>query len=258
MTSAGTRALRSAESKEEPAGVAGTGAGVLVLFDIDGTLLTGDGAGFRAMEEAGTALFGDGFSSDGVTYAGRLDPLIVSDLFELNGLGATPDRVDGFRRAYADALRRQLAVTPVRRLPGALELVEALAATDAAVGVLTGNYEETGVMKLGSAGFDLTVFDVMVWGDDSPHDPPHRDHLPEVALRRFGGASRGGMRELPVVIIGDTPGDAGCAQAGGHACLGVTTGRFDEAALREAGASRVVPGLAETAELAAWVLSHGR
>jgi phosphoglycolate phosphatase-like HAD superfamily hydrolase len=38
----------------------------LVLFDIDGTLLIGQGAGARAMERAGRGLHGPAFSLEGI------------------------------------------------------------------------------------------------------------------------------------------------------------------------------------------------
>ena len=44
----------------------------LVLFDLDGTLLSTQGAGMRAMARAGASLFGDGFHFEGISAAGGL------------------------------------------------------------------------------------------------------------------------------------------------------------------------------------------
>ena len=49
------------------------------------------------------------------------------------------------------------------------------------------------------------------------------------------------------MIIGDTPRDMECARAVGAATVAVTTGRFSSAALREAGADRVLPDFSDTA-----------
>ncbi len=59
---------------------------MLVLFDIDGTLLLTDRAGSRAMLEAGRRLVGDHFSFDGVDIAGRIDPVIWRDAAAANGV----------------------------------------------------------------------------------------------------------------------------------------------------------------------------
>lgn len=264
-THAGTRALRSADPTPDHAPVqapddAPTDAPadrVLVLFDIDGTLLTGDGAGFRAMQRAGESLFGAGFSSAGVAYAGRLDPLIVGELLCRNGIPDTPGAHSRFRRAYAEALSGALRERPVTRLPGALELARALSASPRAVtGLLTGNYRETGEMKLASAGLPMSLFDIHVWGDDAPGSPPHRDQLPPVARDRAREAGHRVNTPEHVVIIGDTPGDVRCAAAHGHRSLAVTTGRYGHDELSRSGASRVVSGLDDTAGLAEWICSE--
>ncbi len=228
---------------------------MLVLLDIDGTLLTGDGVGMRALAAGGRDAFGRELLAEGVTYSGRLDPLIVTDLLRLNGIEASEENHAALRDAYTARLERDLHERPVRALDGAMGFVEALGALEGVtVGLLTGNYRETGEMKLRSAGFSIDAFEVRVWGDESPEDPPHRDHLPAVAIERYGvlrGETVGGER---VVVVGDTPGDVGCARAGGHRSLAVTTGRYDAEALVGSGADLVVDGLGGSAELAAWIL----
>jgi phosphoglycolate phosphatase-like HAD superfamily hydrolase len=227
---------------------------VLVLFDIDGTLLTGDGVGLRALRTAGCAMFGPEFRSDGVSYAGRLDPLITEDLLAANRVEATAAQREELRRRYAEALAAELEAAPVRRLTGALELVDALAEAGVTLGVLTGNYPETGAMKLASAEIPIETFEIRVWGDDSPEDPPHRDHLPKVAAERWLSAGRSALRAESVVIVGDTPGDVRCALTNGHACLAVATGRYDADALKREGATRTAADLRDTAAEAAWIL----
>ncbi len=47
----------------------------LIFFDIDATLITTGGVGKSAMHDAGRALHGPDFKIDGISFAGRLDPL---------------------------------------------------------------------------------------------------------------------------------------------------------------------------------------
>ena len=210
---------------------------MLVLFDIDATLLTTDGAGIRAMVEVGQRLHSPGFSAEGVEFAGRLDPLILADLLAANAIDPTPEAVAALRLGYGEALAARLAPGGVSRLlPGVAELVESLAAEPERVtlGLLTGNFSETGTLKLQAAGLDPQQFPIRVWGDDSPHDPPARDHLPGVALERVSTAwGRQALGE-EVVIIGDTPHDIACARAHDCRVLAVATGKFSATELSHA------------------------
>lgn len=229
----------------------------LILFDIDSTLVNTAGAGMRALSDAAKQLFGSHVTLEGISYAGRLDPLIVRDVFSLNGLERTSSR----ERALRDMYARHLATRLVDRsedlaLPGAIALVSATRdANFASVGVLTGNYPETGRLKLAAAGFNLSDFVICAWGDESPHDPPARDHLTLVAMRRH--EERYGQAPAPyrVIVVGDTPHDVSCAKAHGCRCLAVATGHFSESELSKAGADHVVANLTNTRELLQWMQS---
>ena len=230
---------------------------MLILFDIDCTLLSADGAGMASLVDAGRVLYGPGFVGDRVEFAGRLDPLIVRDLLASNGYPATAETEQAMRRGYRDALQRRLAAPgAARALPGAIELVEAMrTAPGATVGLLTGNFPETGRLKLQAAGIDPERFAIAAWGDSSPHEPPAREHLAPVAIAAH--ASRNGGRSLDgrdVVVIGDTPHDVACARAAGCRSLAVATGRYTAADL--AGADLVVKSLAAVEELTRWLLKR--
>jgi phosphoglycolate phosphatase len=227
---------------------------MLILFDIDGTLLLTRRAGIEAMTAAGGRCFGDGFTSDGVDYAGRLDPLIIRDLFAANAVEASPDAHARFIRAYAEELEMRLA-EPGRAwaLPGAVDLVERVRAAGWTGSVLTGNLEVSGVMKLRAAGFDPEAFEVRVWGDSSPHDPPTRAHLPRVAMDAHAQRSARAIDPGEVFVIGDTVHDVACAHAHGCRCVAVTTGTFGRAALEAAGADIVLEGLDDVEGVMAWI-----
>ncbi|MFG0283390.1 MAG: HAD family hydrolase [Phycisphaerales bacterium JB039] len=228
---------------------------MLILFDIDCTLLSADGAGMASLVDAGRALYGPGFVGDGVEFAGRLDPLIVRDLLTSNGQPVTVETELAMRTGYREALQRRLA-TPgaARALPGAVDLVAAMRrAPGVTVGLLTGNFPETGRLKLQAAGIDPEHFVVAAWGDSSPHDPPAREHLAPVAIAAH--ATRNGGRPLEgrhVVVIGDTPHDVACARAADCRVLAVATGRYSTTDL--AAADLVVESLSEVKELTRWLL----
>ena len=98
---------------------------MLVLFDIDGTLLISSGAGRDAMVEAGRHLVGEHFSLDGVEIAGRLDPLIWADASTAHRIDSTVVSHDKFRETYAAALASRFERDPCATLlPGVAALVE--------------------------------------------------------------------------------------------------------------------------------------
>jgi len=228
----------------------------LLLFDIDATLISTSGVGIRAMEEAGRELFGPSFSSGNVEYAGRLDPLIVRDLLIANGREPTPANMLALRAGYRKHLTEKLpTTTSARALPGVPALLDALESSNrAALGLLTGNYQDTGSLKLRACGINPDRFPISAWGDESPHNPPDRTHLPPIALARYHTRYNRAANPQYAAIIGDTPHDIRCANANGLRVLAVATGSFSVDALAAAGADRVVADLSETATVLDWLI----
>jgi phosphoglycolate phosphatase-like HAD superfamily hydrolase len=219
---------------------------MLVLFDIDGTLLLSRGASLRNYRIAAAELFGRELHADGMRTAGGLDPLIWRALCGVNGIGAeeAEARHAAFRAAYARHLGRELSAGGVAyALPGVPALLDALAArADVTLGLLTGNYPETGRLKLEAAGLPSARFPVAAWGVDGGH---RRDLVP-VALTRCEQVIGRAPPPEEVVIIGDTPHDVDCALAHGCRALGVATGGSDADELHAAGAHHVLSDLSDT------------
>ncbi len=227
---------------------------MLVLFDIDGTLLLSGGAGWKSMLEAGRRLVGDHFSFDGVDIAGRIDPVIWADAAAANGVRDAEEQHAAFRAEYAAILANRLDVNPtVVLLPGARALVARLkVAEGVTLGLLTGNYPETGLLKIAAAGLVADDFPVAAWGNDGLD----RRDLPVVAMERYRAHVGEPVEPEHVVIIGDTPHDIDCARAAGCRVLAVATGpAYTLAELEEHGPDRAVADLMATDDLVAWILS---
>ena len=224
----------------------------LVLFDIDGTLLRTEGVGIAAMLRAFTTLHGDrGFSFEGVEIAGALDGLLFRRLMEAHGLLPHDEAHEKFRETYRAELDRTLTPAKIRRMPGAAELAVALDTQGAAVGLLTGNYEETAQIKIRAAGYNHTLFPFGAFGADGPS----RRHLTPVAMARAAAHHGRAFDPARVTIIGDTPLDVDCAKAHGCRAIGVATGPYSSTQLRDAGADLAVENLADTEELLRWILA---
>ena len=219
----------------------------LVLFDIDGTLLSSSGAGRRAMERALGEVFGSAGSA-AYRYDGKTDRQIVRDLMRLEGHSDAhiDARIPTLMERYLAQLADELSGPEhgTRLYPGVVELIDALEArADRIVGLLTGNLEHGAAAKLRAAGLDPARFRVCAYGSD--HEV--RGELPAVAQRR--ARERLGV-ELPgeaIIVIGDTPADIACGRALGARAIAVATGRYGVEELAEHEPYRVFPDLTDTA-----------
>jgi phosphoglycolate phosphatase-like HAD superfamily hydrolase len=194
------------------------------------------------------------FSFEGIPVAGRLDVLIWRDLLARHGLKHDDALHGRFRERYGHHLQRRLGVThTARALNGVTGLIGALVhEPNVTLGILTGNYELTGRLKVERAGIPTVQFTANAWADDGDS----RRALTPVAMRRC--AERRGHEIAPhdVVVIGDTPHDIDCAHAHGCRALAVATGGSSADELRAHSADLVVDDLSDSAALARWILGR--
>ena len=152
----------------------------LLLWDIDGTLITSGGAGMRALQRALWREFGIDDPLVDVEYAGRTDRWIMRAVFAKFSLPATEGHYQRLFEAYVTALPSELANPHARVLPGVRDLLTQAAAHDAvAQGLLTGNLRRGAQAKLNHHGL-WEHFAFGAFGDDSEH----RNELGPHALRR--------------------------------------------------------------------------
>ncbi len=228
---------------------------MLVLFDIDGTLLKSQHAGMHAMLDAFHQLHPDRrFSFDGVDIAGRLDTLIYNEMTSNHGVPNDPESHDVFRQLYTTKIRSRLAdCNTVIALDGVIELVDQLAKEPGVeLGLLTGNYPDTARIKVRHAGLDPDQFRVNAFAMDGAT----RRDLPPVALDRYAQRHGSPLDPARAIIIGDTPNDVDCALHNGFRSLAVATGGFPAEQLKACGAHLVVEKLSPTKPILDWLLSH--
>lgn len=219
----------------------------LILFDIDGTILTTNSAAKRAFHRALLEVHGTAGPIDTHRFDGKTDPQIARELLRLAGLDdhtidrRAPDLWSTYLRELAIELDRPDHQTTV--YPGVRAILDALEkhADTAVTALLTGNVEPGAELKLRSAGFDGR-FDFGAFGSD--HEC--RDRLPTIAVERARERVGRHFRDREIVIIGDTPADITCGASLGVRAIGVATGRFKADDLHRAGADAVLDDLAET------------
>lgn len=203
---------------------------MLLLFDIDGTLVSGAADAHRdAMYEALRIVHSVGPAKAGrnlLSPAGRTDPEIARTILLDAGISAEriDDRADAVQeeccRAYARLCPPDLSSTVV---PGTGELLAWLSARpDVKLGLLTGNYQPVARLKLARAGIG-SYFPSGQGAFGS--DDEDRAGLPAIARRRAGRVGAPHPRDQ-TFVIGDTPRDIACARADGVRCVAVATGPY--------------------------------
>lgn len=230
---------------------------ILVLFDIDGTLLLTDGAGRAAIRTALEAVYGTSGPVDGYDFHGKTDPQIVVELMTGAGLlePAVRARLREVWPIYLAALERELEARRgagrITVLPGAAELLSTLAArSEISLGLLTGNIEEGARLKLQAAGVPW-LFDVGAFGSDSEL----RSEIARIAVERSCSQGSGGAGPATTVVVGDTPEDVACARSVSARSVAVATGRHAVGELEAAGADVVFEDLADTAAVVERILA---
>jgi phosphoglycolate phosphatase len=222
-------------------------AELLVLWDVDYTLVSADGLGTRLYEVVFREMFGRELTVV-APKAGRTDRAIVADTLALAGVPRGD--VDSFLAALERVAADGAVPGPVRPLPGAAGAIAAVAAAGLRQSVLTGNVRPLAALKLRRAGLGEHLdLDAGAYGDT--HEV--RAELVEVARRaasRLYGASFDGPA---TVLVGDTPLDVEAALATGARVVAVATGSYPAASLVAAGADVVLPDLTDAARLVAAV-----
>jgi phosphoglycolate phosphatase len=229
---------------------------VLVLWDVDNTLLHAGNAGRALYQIVLAELYGVDGPVPITSMAGRTDTSIAIETLTEAGLDAPTEL-----RRFHDALtaRASEVLDRVREhgtvLPGAREALAAVASRGSGSTVvqslLTGNLPALATVKLGALGLTEHLdLDIGAYGDVSP---VRADLVPVArrnAVARYG-ADFAGRR---TVIVGDTPHDVFAAVTAGARAVGVATGQFSMQELADAGADVVLPDLAVTGTVLAAIL----
>jgi phosphoglycolate phosphatase-like HAD superfamily hydrolase len=209
----------------------------LVLFDIDGTLITAGGAGTRSMNLAFRELFGIEEAFRDILMAGKTDIEIIKEGLKMNGITYEDRNVGKMKDMYLQFLATEID-NPQRRLhPGIRTALEVLQNNGMPLGLLTGNLEKGAQIKLGACGIYHCFLDGAFGSDNED-----RDMLLPIAIQKFSAKGFDfDLREC--IIIGDTPRDVRCAQIHDAQCIAVATGPYSKEDLRHSGADMVLDSL---------------
>ncbi|OLD14711.1 MAG: hypothetical protein AUJ01_13520 [Acidobacteria bacterium 13_1_40CM_3_65_5] len=216
---------------------------MVVLFDIDGTLVLTAGAGGRAMTLAFRDLFAVDDAFHGIPLPGRTDAWILSDAAKAYGIPPDSPKLTRFPEVYLRHLAIELDKPGPQKgvMPGVRELLDVLTTRDDVyLALLTGNYEAAARLKL--EHFDLwRYFACGAFGDDAPD----RNGLLPKAVARIAACGGPAILAADAIVIGDTPLDVAVAASAGARSIAVATGSYSVDDLRASGADVVMQDLSD-------------
>jgi phosphoglycolate phosphatase len=193
----------------------------LALFDVDGTLIYTRRAGQKAFARVFATRFGIANGTEQVSFAGRTDPAIVSEVLRRHQIEPSPENLRTFFEDYVFYLDHFLHELQGGVQPGVWEWIHALRARPqpTVLGLLTGNIRLGAEIKLRRFGL-WECFRTGGFADD------HIDRNQiAVAARRRGEELLGGrLADHEVLVVGDTPLDIACGRHIGARVLAVATG----------------------------------
>ncbi len=237
-------------------GSSGGSARLLVLWDVDFTLVNATGVGRELYYAAFYELFGRELPvvAAAASMAGRTDRAIALDVLRLAEVPDPRGSVVAFETALARLGRgaHGMVAESGKALPGARAALAALAGVPGVVqSVLTGNVGPVAEAKLVPLGL-ADHLDLAIGAYGNEHEV--RAELVPLARKRAADAYRGDFGGEATVLVGDTPLDVAAALAAGARAVGVATGQFAAAEMEAAGADAVLADLTDTAAVVAAVL----
>jgi phosphoglycolate phosphatase len=214
----------------------------ILLFDIDGTLVTTGGAGAVAWRRAFEDLHGIPADIGKFTDAGMTDPDVGAKTFEaVLNRKPTPHELALLVQRRLEHLPEAVAESEgYKVLPGVPERLRQLSREGHLLGIITGNGD-------GAAFIKLARGDLMRWFTFGAYASAGVDRAGIVrrAVERGEAMLGKDVPNADIYVIGDTPLDIDAAHAVGCTAVAVATGHFDADALREAGADHVLETLEE-------------
>jgi phosphoglycolate phosphatase len=216
----------------------------LVLFDVDGTLMSTRGAGMKAFYRALKHIFDVDVNEEVIRPDGKTDPLILKELlayFNLEDKWQDKTANDLFS-SYLAYLEEEIGHAreegQVKVLPGVVELLQRLSGQpDFCVGLVTGNLEKGAYIKLENAGLN-GYFRFGGYGSDSED----RTVLTRIGIRR-GTQLVAPQTVENSFVIGDTPLDILHGHAAGADVIAVASAKYSMEELQAESPDLLIPDL---------------
>ncbi len=220
----------------------GTVKPVVVLFDVDETLVHTGGSGARSWKAAFEKLYGIPADIGEHSSAGETDPQVARATFKaVIGHEPTDVELDQLYVHYLLYLADDILVSEqYRMLPGADQCLTTLGQAGVLLGLVSGAMEGAARTKLIPANLNR-FFIFGAYGSDSPD----RAELTGIAIEK-AARLHDQLTPRQVFVVGDTPHDIDAARQAGAVSVGVASGHYSVDELAQADADHVLGSLTES------------
>ena len=207
----------------------------LLIWDIDGTLIKGNGIGRRMMDKAFEEMYGIKDAFRDINMLGMLDYNIMQEAYRLHNLDGCDmpayfERYCQCLREEVDSLKSPLAIEGIKEL---LEVLKEKKVFYNALG--TGNIECAARAKLSKDGLNV-YFPI---GGFSEGETLRWKVIEKAAIlshRHYGVDFNGES----IYVIGDTPKDIECGKILGTHTIGIANQSYSAQQLYDCGAEHVI------------------
>lgn len=212
---------------------------ILLIWDIDGTLINCKGVGRKAMNDAFLKMYGVESGFDCVSMSGRLDERIVRDAMSIHGV--SENNLEAFYKAYGESLLEQMEAHQPHVLEGVKAILEETNLSGRVLNTVgTGNCKVGADMKLQFTGLK----DYIRFGSyGSDHD--ERWALIEEVIHKANDLKGERFDKDRIFVIGDTPRDILAGQKNNVRTIALETGGFNKADLLEYSPDYILPSLSD-------------
>lgn len=204
----------------------------VVLFDLDGTLVSTGGAGIRALDRAFEDVFGLERAMEGIRPAGKTDPKIIREVITAKlGREAQSWEVVRISEAYLRFLPQEVWFSgDYRTLPGVEVCLKVLQDEgNVLIGLGTGNLEKGARIKLDPSGLN-SYFTFGGFGSDSED----RTELLRIGFSRGAAGAKVSLSDSDALVVGDTVLDIQAARQAGFLVAAVSCGHGNHQELEAA------------------------
>lgn len=216
----------------------------LILFDIDWTLVRGRiSAHTNSFEYGFMKVYGIKASiNDAAPYEGKTDRQIIFEVLQNKNLkrNGIEVKLNEMFHAMIEYAQENIKKEVVVVLPGVKDFLAKLKNYGYNLGILTGNVQSIAKTKLDLAGLK-EFFEIGAYGDENERRVELVSIAKERANRKFGCV----FTDSNIYLVGDSILDISCGKEAGVKTIGVASGDYKKADLRNAGADLVLPSLEE-------------
>lgn len=213
----------------------------ILLFDIDGTLLSVPDKGMKIFTESIRKIFGPHIQLPHQSFSGKTDWEMYRDAARFSDISnhESDSKWLLFKEIYFEYFKEQVKPEDFIIHQNAGFILDYFSKkTEITTGILTGNIQQTANHKLEMTGL-FSFIEFGIYGDDHWQ----REKLGELAIERISQVKSTSEESHQIFIIGDTPRDVDVAKHIQAVSICVTTGKHSEINLKNHGADFVIHNL---------------